>query len=243
MKSYRKIAVITGGVRRIGQLLAFTLAEQGFNLVLHYSRHTAETDKTIEVCENLGAQVVPVQADFHFPEETSKVFEASKLFEEPAQVLINNAAIFEPVKFMETSLEDWQSHQNINLTAPFLLTQLFARQLPEDREGRIVNILDWRALRPGKDHFPYTISKAGLSALTKASALVLAPRISVNGIAFGAILPPSDNLEQSDNLLKYVPAGRWADLDEVSQIVMFLINGPSYITGEIIHLDGGRHLV
>ncbi len=243
MNSKKRIAVITGGVRRIGQLLAFTLAEQGFNLVLHYSRHSAETDKTIEVCENLGAKVIPVQADFQFPDEAKKVFKASQLLEEPAEVLINNAAIFEPVKFLETSLEVWQSHQNINLTAPFLLSQLFARQLPADREGRIINILDWRALRPGKDHFPYTISKAGLSALTKATALALAPRISVNGIAFGAILPPSDNPEQSDSLLKNVPAGRWADLDEVSRIVMFLINGPSYITGEIVHLDGGRHLV
>lgn len=242
MELKRKTAIVTGGVRRLGQLLSVTLAKEGFNLVLHYSRHTSETEKTLEMCENLGVRVVPVQADFHSPETVENVIQACDVLG-PAQILINNAAIFEPMTFLDTKLDDWQAHHNVNLTAPFLLSQLFSKQLPEGQEGRIINILDWRALRPGKDHFPYTISKAGLEALTRAMALALAPRISVNGIALGAILPPADSGDQSDTILKNVPAGRWAELDEVGQTVMFLINGPSYITGEIIHLDGGRHLV
>jgi NAD(P)-dependent dehydrogenase (short-subunit alcohol dehydrogenase family) len=130
----------------------------------------------------------------------------------------------------------------INLTAPFLLSQAFARQLPEGENGRIVNLLDWRALRPGADHLPYTISKAGLYALTQSLAAALAPRITVNGLALGAILPPSDGGE-TDDILQDVPAGRWADLDEVNQVALFLLGGPAYITGEIIHVDGGRHLI
>jgi NAD(P)-dependent dehydrogenase (short-subunit alcohol dehydrogenase family) len=111
-----------------------------------------------------------------------------------------------------------------------------------ETNGRIINILDWRALRPGADHFPYTISKAGLAALTQSLAVSLAPNITVNGIAFGAILPPSDGGDTGD-ILKDVPAKRWADMEEVGEILLFLLDGPEYITGEIIHLDGGRNLI
>jgi NAD(P)-dependent dehydrogenase (short-subunit alcohol dehydrogenase family) len=156
--------------------------------------------------------------------------------------LVNNAAIFEPLTWDTTDLESWQRHQNINLTAPFMLSQAFARQLPSGNPGRIVNILDWRALRPGADHLPYTISKAGLAALTKSLALALAPNIQVNGIAFGAVLPPSDAGDTS-KVIQKVPAQRWAHMEEVIDTLLFLLAGPDYVTGEIIHLDGGRHLV
>jgi NAD(P)-dependent dehydrogenase (short-subunit alcohol dehydrogenase family) len=156
---------------------------------------------------------------------------------------VNSAAIFENLNLENTNLEGWQRHLNINLTAPFLLSQAFWRaRKPGDGEGRIINILDWRALRPGADHLPYTVSKAALAALTKSLAIAMAPQVIVNGIAFGAILPPAYGGDVSA-IIKKVPAGRWADLDEVGKTLVFLLSGPSYITGEIIYLDGGRHLV
>ncbi|HMB21954.1 MAG TPA: SDR family oxidoreductase, partial [Anaerolineales bacterium] len=100
----------------------------------------------------------------------------------------------------------------------------------------------WRALRPGADHFPYTISKAALAALTKSLAVALAPKIIVNGLALGAILPPADG-NAAANLTKSIPAGRWAEENEVEQALLFFLTSPSYITGEIMYLDGGRHLV
>jgi pteridine reductase len=109
------------------------------------------------------------------------------------------------------------------------------------KSGRILNILDWRALRPGKDHLPYTISKAGLAALTQSLAQAFAPHISVNGLALGAVLPPTDGSDTSW-VEQVVPAGRWASLDEVNEALLFLLTGPDYITGEILHLDGGRHV-
>jgi pteridine reductase len=112
-----------------------------------------------------------------------------------------------------------------------------------DVKGRIVNILDWRALRPGADHFPYTISKAALAALTKSMAAALAPRIIVNGLALGAVLPPSDRPVDEDKIIKDVPARRWSEPGEVGEALIFLLSGPAYITGEIIHVDGGRHLI
>ena len=103
-------------------------------------------------------------------------------------------------------------------------------------------MLDWRALRPGKDHFPYTISKSALAAMTSSMALSLAPGIIVNGIALGAILPPGDE-GFSSALIKNVPMQRWAKLEELEELIVWLLSAPAYITGEIIHLDGGRHLV
>jgi len=103
-------------------------------------------------------------------------------------------------------------------------------------------LLDWRAMRPGSDHLPYTVSKSALAALTRSLAAALAPQITVNGLALGAILPPG-NGEVHRDILNYVPAGRWASLEEVGQTLIFLLDGPAYITGEIIHVDGGRHLV
>jgi NAD(P)-dependent dehydrogenase (short-subunit alcohol dehydrogenase family) len=160
----------------------------------------------------------------------------------PLFALVNSAAIFDPVHWDEVSLPIWQKHLDINLTTPFFLSQAFAQRILPEKNGRIVNILDWRALRPGADHLPYTISKAGLAALTQSLAQAFAPQITVNGLAFGAIMPPSDKNINPDLLNDY-PARRWADLEEVGQALLFLLDGPSYITGEIIHLDGGRHLV
>ena len=158
----------------------------------------------------------------------------------PIHFLINNAAIFESLSFESSSLENWNQHLATNLTAPFILSQAFAHQA--DDGSRIINILDWRALRPGADHFPYTISKSALAALTKSMAVALAPKIIVNGLALGAILPPSDGAANPE-IIKNIPMKRWAHENEVEQALLFLLTSPTYITGEIIHVDGGRHLI
>ncbi len=144
--------------------------------------------------------------------------------------------------FQATSLENWDRHLAVNLTAPFLLSQAFAKQLPPDQPGRIINILDWRAIHPGKDHFPYSISKAALAAMTRSLAVALAPNITVNGLALGAILPPVGQ-DLDPDILKSVPAGRWSTTSELIEALIFLLTGAGYTTGEILHLDGGRHLV
>jgi NAD(P)-dependent dehydrogenase (short-subunit alcohol dehydrogenase family) len=189
----------------------------------------------------LGRRAYLLQADLNDPEQVSdlipRAFEYGSLF-----AVVNNAAIFGTLTWQSATLEEWNRHLMVNLTAPFLLSQAFARMLPFDGKGRIVNLIDWRALRPAADHLPYTISKSALAALTRSMAVALAPRISVNGLALGAILPPSEGTAPT-NILKNVPAGRWAHLAEVGQALVFLLDGPEYITGEIIHIDGGRHLI
>lgn len=236
-----KTILITGAARRIGRHLAISLAKLGADIVIHYGHSLAEARTTANEISSLGKKSWLIQADLNDPEQAAQIVtEAAK--HTNLYALINNASRFDPVSFTGTSLSAWQDHMNINLTAPFLLSQAFAGSLSPGSPGRIVNMLDWRALRPNADHFPYTISKVGLAGMTQSLAVALAPNITVNGIALGAILPPSDQSDAS-GVLKDVPAGRWANLDEVTQTTLYFLDGPSYITGEIVHLDGGRHLI
>lgn len=236
-----KTVLITGAARRVGRSLALGVAAAGGNLVIHFghSRNEAENLKT-EI-RTLGQQAHLLQADLADVDQVGSLIPRALEYG-PLFALVNNAAIFEPLDWNETRLEDWNRNLMINLTTPFLLSQTFARSLPDGANGRIVNILDWRSERPGADHLPYTISKAALAALTRSLAQAFAPRITVNGLALGAILPPIHG-QADEKIINNVPARRWAELEEVNQALLFFLEGPTYISGEIMHVDGGRHLV
>jgi NAD(P)-dependent dehydrogenase (short-subunit alcohol dehydrogenase family) len=231
--------LITGAARRVGRILALACGRAGANVIIHHGHSPVEAESLREEIASLGPQAWVLAGDLFHPDEVSRLLSRANELP-PLYALINSAAIFEPLSFHNTTLEDWNRHLAINLTAPFLLSQAFAKQV---KEGRIVNILDWRALRPGADHFPYTVTKAALAAMTKSLAVTLAPHITVNGLALGAILPPADDPTASERVIANVPAKRWSETKEVEDALLFLLDGPAYITGEIIHLDGGRHLV
>jgi len=236
-----KTVLITGGAMRVGRALTLAVARNGADVIIHYN-HSQEQAKELQVeIQATGRTAHLLQADLSNPRRAAQLVTRALTFG-PLFALVNNAALFEPLNLTNTNLENWECHLRINLTAPFLLSQAFARTIHPGEEGRIVNILDWRALRPGADHLPYTISKAGLAALTRSLAIALAPHVTVNGLALGAILPPSDQ-SAAEDILDQVPSARWANLNELGQALLFLLVGPAYITGEIIHLDGGRHLI
>jgi pteridine reductase len=236
-----KSILITGAAHRIGRHAALVLASSGANIVIHYGQSEAAALEVISDVEALGVKAWALQANLEDPQAAVALIDQAWELS-PLYGLINNASIFESLTLQKTTIDDWQRHMYINLTAPFLLSQNFARRITPGDRGRIVNMNDWRALRPGADHLPYTISKAALSALTKSLAQALAPNITVNELALGAILPPSDGAA-IPGLLDTIPAGRWAELEEVGQALLFLLDGPDYITGETLHLDGGRHLI
>ncbi len=236
-----KTILITGAARRLGSAMAIDCAAHGADVILHYNTSAVEVEKTAAEIRALNQNCWVIQADLSSSESVTRLFDSAHNLAEISG-LINNASIFKSVAFADTSLDDWETHFQVNLTAPFLLTQAFANYYKSENVGRVINLVDWRALRPGRDHFPYTISKAGLVALTKATALSLAPRISVNAVALGAILPP-ENEPENTNIIRSVPMQRWAEMDELLKTINFLLDGPSYVTGEVIHLDGGRHLV
>ncbi len=236
-----KTFLVTGGAHRVGGAIALGLAHAGADVVIHYGRAQTQAQALQARIRALGRRAWTLQANLDSPAEAGEL--VARAWEQaPLDGLVNNAAIFAPLGWNDTTLEAWERHLRINLTAPFLLSQAFARRLPPEKTGRILNIVDWRALRPGADHLPYTISKAGLAALTRSLAAALGPRIIVNAVALGAILPPADGGD-TESILQAVPSGRWAELSEVQETAVFLLGGPGYIVGEIIHLDGGRHLI
>jgi NAD(P)-dependent dehydrogenase (short-subunit alcohol dehydrogenase family) len=234
-----KTILITGAARRVGKIFALACARAGANVVIHHGHSDDEAESVHAELVKLGRRAWVLKADLSDPSQVGNLIPTINQ-STPLHALVNSAAVFESLSLDKTSFDDWQRHLQINLTAPFLLSQAFAKQAPEG--ARIINILDWRALRPGADHFAYTISKAALAAMTKSLAVALAPQIIVNGLALGAILPPTDGNAKPD-ILKNVPAGRWAEQNEIEQALLFLLTSPEYITGEILHVDGGRHLV
>lgn len=234
-----KTILITGAARRLGRSFALACAHAGADVVIHHGHSEDEAEAVRAEIEGMGSRAWVAQADLADSSQAEGLISQVNS-STPLYALVNSAAIFESLSLEATRFEDWQRHLQINLTSPFLLSQAFARQAQAG--ARIVNILDWRALRPAADHFPYTISKAALAALTRSLAVALAPNITVNGLALGAILPPSDGKANPD-ILKNVPLRRWAEEGEVEQALLFLLTCPTYISGEILHVDGGRHLI
>ncbi len=237
----KKTVLITGAARRLGRLFAMSCARAGADIIIHHGHSDADAESLRNEITGLGRQAWIFQADLSDSSQTQNLIPLINR-STPIHFLINNAAIFESLSFASSSLEEWDKHIAINLTAPFLLSQAFAHQAQAEAGARIVNIVDWRALRPGADHFPYTVSKSALAAMTKSIAVALAPNIIVNGLALGAILPPADGATNPD-IVKNIPLKRWANENEVEQALLFLLTSPAYITGEIIHVDGGRHLI
>jgi len=234
-----KTILITGAARRLGRLFTLGCARAGADVVIHHGHSDVEAESLRHEIAEMGRQAWVIKADLSDSNQTRELIPQINK-STPLHALVNSAAIFEPLSLEKTSIKDWERHLAINLTTPFLLSQVFAKQAGDG--ARIVNILDWRALRPGADHVPYTISKSALVALTKSLAVALAPNISVNGLALGAVLPPTDG-NINPEITKSIPAKRWSKEYEVEEALLFLLTGPAYITGEILHVDGGRHLV
>lgn len=225
----------------MGRSMALTVAGSGANVLIHFNNSLKDAESLANEIQDTGQQAWLLQADI------SKEHDLKRLCEDAFAItsvnaLINNASIFHPGSFLETSETTWQNHLQINLTTPFHLSQMFARKIGNESKGTIINLLDWRALRPGNDHFAYTISKAALASMTQSLALSLAPKISVNAIALGAILPP-ENEPIDSTILEKVPLKRWAELSELNSLLLYLLKRPLSLTGQVIHLDGGRHLV
>jgi pteridine reductase len=238
---HSRSALITGAGKRLGRAFTDALAKHGADVAVHYGRSSTAAEETASIAREYDVKAVTVQADLAQSDETLRLIESSVQQLGKVDILINNAAIFEPQGILETSIDVWERHIAINLTAPFLLSQAFAQHRAEE-PGVIINLLDWRALRPGPDHFAYNISKAGLAAMTQSLAQALAPHIRVNGLSLGAILPPPGADGYDEAIIESVPAARWGTVDETIHAMLFLIAGPGYITGEILQLDGGRHL-
>ncbi len=236
-------ALITGSAHRLGKAFALTLAQMGYDLLLHYHSAEEQARQTKKEIEKFGVKVHIHKADLAQPEQIQSLFTAidSIIPKSALRLLINSAAIMPTGSPSDLELKDWNAALDLNLRAPFLLAQHAAKRMTAG--GLIVNISDIAAQKTWSSYPSYTVSKAGLESLTKLLARALAPRIRVNTIAPGLVLP-SDVVtpEEWEKLISRLPLKRPATLDEITYTLQFLINN-EYITGQTIVVDGGYSLL
>ena len=229
--SLPRAALVTGGARRVGRAIALALAGRGFSIALHCRDSQADADQTAAEIRALGVQCVILKARLEREDEVARLIPCATDALGPLGVLVNDA-----------SRASWDAHMEANLRAPFVLMQDFARLLPADRQGLIVNLLDQRVWSLTPHFVSYTISKAALWTLTQTMALALAPRIRVNGIGPGPTLP---SLRQSEaqfaNQCASVPLKHGSSPQEIGAAVLAMLDLPA-MTGQMIALDGGQHL-
>ncbi len=235
-------ALVTGAGKRIGRAIALALAEDGYDIAVHYGRSRDEAEETVAAITKKSRRAVAISADLAREAETQALIDQAAAKLGPLTCLINNASLFERDEALTVTRESWDAHLETNLRAPFVLMQEFARQLPERTSGAIINLLDERVWNLTPHFVSYTLAKAGLWTLTQVMAMALAPKIRVNAIGPGPTLPsPRQSAEQFARQQASVPLQRGAAPEEIAAAVRFILAAPA-MTGQMIALDGGQHL-
>ena len=238
-----KVAVVTGGAVRIGRALSLALADAGADVVVHHSHSTTEADATLAEIASRGRRALGVCVDFSDPVPAAQrvVAEAINNFGR-LDVLINSAAIFGSGTLASMNESEWDHHFAINLKAPCFLCREFAALHAPGDPGCIINIVDWRALRPHPGNLAYTLTKAALVTMTEILAQELAPDIRVNAVAPGAILPPAGaGGGYLERLANKIPLRRTGSVDDVTSAALYLLEA-EFVTGEILCVTGGEDL-
>ena len=238
------VVLITGAAKRIGRSIARHLHAKGFSVVIHHRNSATEAESLQQELEQIRPNsTLVLQAELsefdRLPEMIAKTIGRFGRLD----ALVNNASSFFPTPIGTTQGSDWQKLFTSNAWAPFFLSQAAAPHLKASK-GCIVNIVDIYAERPLKDHTVYCMAKAALAMMTQSLAKELAPSIRVNGIAPGAILWPETGKADTDKnvMLANTPLLRAGSADETAEAVRWLIQDASYCSGQIIRIDGGRHL-
>jgi NAD(P)-dependent dehydrogenase (short-subunit alcohol dehydrogenase family) len=232
-----RVALVTG------RGIALCLASRGWHVIVHHNRSSEAAEEVVAEILACGGRAEAIAADLADIDACRQLIpRAAEAAGAPPSCLVNNASLFmnDDLRHLDPAL--WDAHMNVNLRAPVFLASSFAALLPEGVEGNVINIIDQRVLKPAPGFFSYSLSKSGLSWVTRTMAQELAPRIRVNGIAPGPVLmsihqtPEEFAAEQNATLL-----GRGTSPEEIAATVRFLLETPS-ITGQMICLDSGQHL-
>jgi len=235
-------ALVTGGAVRIGRAIALALGARGYHMAVHCNASVSEAEAVVAEIIAAGGRAAVLRADLADHEATLALLPQAAKALGPVSVLVNNASLFNYDRIDTAELASWQSHMDANLRAPFFLAQTFAAALPEGVAGNIVNIIDQRVWRLTPHFASYTLSKTGLWTLTQTLAMALAPRIRVNAIGPGPVLPSSrQTAEQFARQWASTPLQRGATPEEIAAGLLFLLDAPA-MTGQMIALDGGQHL-
>ena len=240
----RRVVLVTGAARRIGAVIARRLHAAGYDVALHARRSQSELDALVAELESARASsTLALEADLGdvaaLPDLANAVVERFGRLD----ALVNNAAVFYPTPVGSATPTQWDELFGTNARAPFFLAQAAAPHLAASN-GAIVNIVNIYAEQPLAAHALYSMSKAALAAMTKALACDLAPDVRVNGVAPGAILWPDGGKSEAAQqaLIERTPLKRMGSPDDIASAVLWLLEAP-FVTGEIVRVDGGRHLV
>lgn len=241
-----QVALVTGSAHRVGRAIALELARAGVNIVVHYRQSPDEVVKdTLRAIKSFGVDAFPVQADISTAEGVDTLFAAAREHFEHLNILVNSASNFQKRPLMDVTLDEWNETLAINLTAPFLCTQRAVAWMHENTPpgGVIINIGDKGADRPWVDYAHHGISKAGLRALTSVSAAACGPEVRVNMVVPGLVMRAESVDEGAwQRYGEATPIGRPGAAEDVARAVVYLAS-EDYLTGTVIHVDGGERLV
>jgi len=238
-----RVALITGGAKRVGRAVALHLAQNGFDIAFTYHSSDAEAQSLANQVEHLGRRAIAINADLTDPATAVPlIHQQTTVSFSRLDLLINNASLYLPARLPQTTLELSRKLMAIHFESPLLLAQAFAPMLRQSR-GHIVSMSDLLADRPWPEYLAYCASKAALSNLTKGLAKELGPEVTVNAIAPGVVEWPKDYPEaEKEKYLARVPLKRSGTPEDVARLIHFLATTGNYITGQIISLDGGRSI-
>jgi NAD(P)-dependent dehydrogenase (short-subunit alcohol dehydrogenase family) len=237
------VVLVTGAARRLGRSIAIDLARHGWDIALHYNQSEADAQGAAAEIRGVNRKAALLKADLGNEDEIAALIGRAIAELGPLSALVNCASIFERDEWATVTHDSWERHLAVNLRAPFVLSQSFARSLPESGRGAIVNIIDQRVLKPTPQFLSYSLSKAGLYWLNTTLAQALAPRVRVNAVAPG---PTMINARQSEadfrRQREATILGTGAEPQDVCDAVRYLLTA-SVVTGQMLAVDGGQHLI
>ena len=237
-----KTAIVTGASRGIGKATALALAEVGAKVVVNYARSSSAAEEVVKTIVAAGGDAIALQADVSQPEEVNSLIKETLAKYGSIDVLVNNAGITQDNLMMRMKLEQWQAVIDLNLTGVFLCTKAVTKTMLKQRSGRIINIASVAGQMGNPGQANYSAAKAGVIGFTKTVAKELASRgVTANAVAPGFIETDMTHDLKADDILKFIPLGRYGKPEEIAGMIRFLAADPAaaYITGQVFNVDGG----
>ncbi|MEA5421117.1 3-oxoacyl-[acyl-carrier-protein] reductase [Spirulina sp. CCNP1310] len=237
-----KVAIVTGASRGIGKAIALHLAASGAKVVVNYAQSSPAAEAVVAEIVAAGGEAVAKQADIAQGDQVEDLIDSTKKTWGSVDVLVNNAGITRDTLLLRMKPEDWQAVIDLNLTGVFLTTRAVSKIMLKQRSGRIINIASVAGQMGNPGQANYSAAKAGVIGFTKTVAKELASRgVTVNAVAPGFIETDMTHGLNSDEILKFIPLGRYGQPDEIAGMVRFLAADPAaaYITGQVFNVDGG----
>jgi len=236
-----RVALVTGAGRRVGRAIALALGARGMHVVVHFNGSRTGADETARLIIDAGGQAIVEQADLTQVEAANELVDRAIAWRGALSALVNSAAIMLRTPVGETTTPDWDTMFALNVRAPYFLSQRAAPALAAS-QGAIVNIADLAAFESWPAYVPHGMTKAAVVQMTHAMARALAPGVRVNAVAPGVVLLPEGwSEEAAEHLRSTTPLRRLGSPEDVAQVVVFLLEA-QYVTGEVIRVDGGRHI-